>query len=117
MEPNGASAPVVTDNTSMSRYEIRVGKELAGFVDYRLRGGVIDLVHTEVDSRFQGAGLAGRLAQASLDDARARHLAVLPTCPYIRTWIARHPGYADLVPEEHRTKTARPEHPGEGEDS
>lgn len=48
-------------------------------------------------SRFQGAGLAGELAKASLDDARARHLAVVPTCPYIRSWIDRHPGYADLV--------------------
>jgi predicted GNAT family acetyltransferase len=99
MEPDGAGAPAVTDNKVMSRYEIRVGGELAGFVDYRLHGEVIKLVHTEVDPAFQGAGLAGRLAEASLDDARARHLAVLPSCPYIRSWIARHPGYADLVPE------------------
>lgn len=93
MEPT----PVVTDNPDRSRFEVHVGGELAGFVNYRLRGQVISLIHTEVDDRFQGAGLAGELAKASLDDARARHLAVVPTCPYIRSWIDRHPGYADLV--------------------
>lgn len=93
MEPT----PVVTDNPDRSRFEVHVGGELAGFVNYRLRGQVINLIHTEVDARFQGAGLAGELAKASLDDARARHLAVVPTCPYIRSWIDRHPGYADLV--------------------
>lgn len=93
MEPT----PVVTDNPDRSRFEVHVGGELAGFVNYRLRGQVINLIHTEVDARFQGTGLAGELAKASLDDARKRHLAVVPTCPYIRSWIDRHPGYADLV--------------------
>jgi uncharacterized protein len=67
-------------------------------------GQVIDLLHTEVDDRFQGAGLAGKLARASLDAARARHLRVLPTCPYIRSWIRKHPDYADLVPQERRAQ-------------
>jgi uncharacterized protein len=99
MEPNGTGAPgVVTDNPAKSRYELHVGGELAGFVVYRLRGGgVIDLIHTEVGPEFQGAGHAGQLARGSLDDARARHLTVVATCPYIRSWIARHPDYADLV--------------------
>lgn len=104
MEPNGADAPDVRDNPAQSRYEVHVGGELAGFVSYRLRGEQIDLLHTEVDPRFQGAGLAGRLAKASLDDARSRNLSVLPTCPYIRSWIGRHPDYADLVPAERRAR-------------
>jgi predicted GNAT family acetyltransferase len=97
MEPNGTGAPVVTDNTAKSRYEMHVGDHLAGFVNYRLQGEVINLIHTEVDPKFQGAGLAGHLAKSTLDDARARHLTVQPTCPYIRSWIGRHPDYADLV--------------------
>jgi predicted GNAT family acetyltransferase len=95
-------APVVTDNAEKSRFELHVGGELAGFVMYRIRGQAIDLVHTEVDPGFQGGGLASKLAQASLDDARARHMAVLPTCPYIRSWIRRHRDYADLVPADLR---------------
>ena len=98
----GEPAAVVTDNQAESRFEVHVGGELAGFVAYGLRGQVINLVHTEVDPKFQGAGYAARLARASLDEARRRHLAVLPSCPYIRSWIGRHPDYADLVPEDRR---------------
>jgi uncharacterized protein len=99
---DSAGVPVVTDDPAASRYELHVGRELAGFVDYRLRGQVISLVHTEVDPRFQGAGLATHLARFSLDDARKRHLAVLPFCPYILSWIKKHPEYTDLVPKDRR---------------
>jgi uncharacterized protein len=95
-DPGGA--PVVTDNAAQSRFELHVGGEVAGFVTYRIRGQAIDLLHTEVAPRFEGHGLASKLARASLDDARARHMAVLPSCPYIRSWIGKHPDYADLVP-------------------
>ena len=94
--------PSVVDNPAASRYELRADGELAGFVEYRLRDQVISLVHTEVDPRFQGAGLATHLARFSLDDARKRHLAVLPFCPYIQAWITKHPEYTDLVPQDRR---------------
>ena len=98
------AVPVVTDNPAESRYELRLGGELAGFVMYHLRGQQITLIHTEIDPRFQGAGLATDLARFSLDDARKRNLAVVPSCPYIRSWIGKHPGYADLVPEKRRAE-------------
>jgi uncharacterized protein len=98
------SPPVVTDNPAESRYEVRVGGELAGFVVYHLRGQQISLIHTEVDPRFQGLGLASHLARFGLDDARKRNLAVLPSCPYVRSWIGKHPDYRDLVPEDRRAE-------------
>ena len=104
MEPAGTGAPVVTDNPAASRYELHVGAELAGFVTYQLRNHdtVISLLHTEIEPAFQGAGLASHLARYSLDDARKRGLAVLPFCPYIRSWIKKHPEYTELVPEASR---------------
>lgn len=92
----------VTDNPDKARFEIVADGELAGFVQYHLRDGVIAFTHTEVDERFRGHGLAGRLAEASLDAARARHLAVLPYCPFVRSWITGHREYADLVPLDRR---------------
>jgi len=96
--------PVLTNNRAESRYEVRVDGELAGYVIYGLRGQQITLVHTEVDPRFQGAGLASHLARFSLDDARKRNLAVIPSCPYVRSWIGKHPEYADLVPADRRAE-------------
>ena len=104
MESPATDAPVVSDNPAASRYELRVGGDLAGQVGYRLRAHdtVISLLHTEVEPAFQGDHLATHLARFSLDDARERGLAVLPFCPYIASWIRKHPEYADLVPEDRR---------------
>ena len=104
MESAATDAPVVTDNPAASRYELHVGAELAGFVDYRLDGDdpVISLIHTEVKPAFRHAHLATHLARFSLDDARRRGLAVLPFCPYINSWIKKHPEYTDLVPPDRR---------------
>ena len=104
MESAATDAPVVTDNPAASRYELHVGGELAGMVTYQLRGHdtVISLLHTEVEPAFQGHHLATNLARFSLDDARERGLAVLPYCPYITSWIKKHPEYVGLVPQDNR---------------
>jgi len=95
-------AIVVTDHPRESRFDLLVDGQRAGLVQYHLRGQVISLNHTEIDDEFQGRGLAARLARAVLDQARERGLAVLPYCPYIRSWMARHPEYVDLVPAGRR---------------
>ncbi len=92
----------VADNADEKRYEIRVGGELAGFVTYRLRSGLIELVHTEIDEEFEGRGFGSQLISFALDDARERGLAVLPFCPFVNDYMRRHRQYAELVPQERR---------------
>lgn len=94
----------VADNAEAQRYEVTVDGELAGFTQYRRRPELIALVHTEVEPRFEGRGLAGRLIATALDEARADGVAVLPFCPYANAYIQRHLEYADLVPEAFREK-------------
>ena len=102
MESAAAVAPTVTDNPDASRYEMHVGDELAGIISYRLQDATISLLHTEIEPVFQGAHLAGHLARFALDDARERGLVVLPFCPYVGSWIKKHPEYVDLVPQDRR---------------
>jgi predicted GNAT family acetyltransferase len=85
------------DATDLHRFELRSGDELLGFIRYHLRDGVITMIHTEVDPAHGGHGYAARLAQGALDDARERGLAVMPSCPYVASYIEKHPEYADLV--------------------
>ena len=73
----------VADNAGEHRYEVRIGGELAGFAQYRLRPGPIAFIHTEVEGRFEGQGLGGKLIAFALDDVRERGLAVLPICPFV----------------------------------
>jgi uncharacterized protein len=83
---------------------IEVDGEPAGFAQYRDRGSSISFVHTEIDDRYEGQGLGGRLISAALDDVRSRGLAVLPFCPFVRGYIERHPDYVDLVPASRRAQ-------------
>lgn len=94
----------VDDNPGAQRYEISVAGELAGFVQYRLDPRQIALIHTEIDDRFEGRGLGGRLIAQALEDARSRGLAVLPFCPFANAYIQRHPEYVGLVPEKRRAE-------------
>ncbi len=91
--------PLVLDVAEWARFEIHSGGRLAGYANYRLdRSGEIAFTHTEIGPEFAGQGLGGVLVRAALDAARKRHLAVLPECPFVRSWIVKHPDYADLVP-------------------
>ncbi|MDQ0726944.1 GNAT family N-acetyltransferase [Microbacterium sp. W4I20] len=80
----------VTRNDAASRYEIRVGDELAGFAAFDRRPGSIRFLHTEVDDAFQGQGLASRLAFDALTDAAASGDAIVPLCPYIAKYLETH---------------------------
>lgn len=93
---------VVADAPERRRFEVTVDGELAGFLVYRSRKGLLALIHTEVEDRFEGHGLGGRLARFALDQARSEGLAVLPFCPFVNDWMKRHPEYADLVPAAYR---------------
>ena len=95
---------MIIDNAELHRYEIHVDGELAGFVQYRRRPGLIAFIHTEIDTRFEGQGLGSKLIAGVLDEARAAGIAVLPFCPFVNGYIERHPEYASLVPEEFRSE-------------
>jgi uncharacterized protein len=87
----------VADRPNELRYEIEVDGEVAGFLMYRLEPGVIELVHTDVASKWEGKGVGGALVKGALDDVRARGLKMRPFCPFVRAYIKRHPEYQDLV--------------------
>ena len=91
----------VHNNPTEYRYELWADGELAGYTQYGLGHGRIAFVHTEVYDSYEGLGLGSQLAQAALDDARARGLVVMPFCPFIASYIERHlDEYRDLVAPE-----------------
>jgi predicted GNAT family acetyltransferase len=87
----------VTDQPDQLRYEIEVDGELAGFLLYRREPGVLELVHTDVDPKWEGKGVGAALVKGALDDVRARGLKVRPFCPFVTAYLRRHPEYEDLV--------------------
>lgn len=86
----------LTDNTAASRFELPVGDGL-GFVSYRRAAGVLDLWHAEVPAAYAGRGEGSRLARAALELIRSRGERIVPRCPFIANFVARHPEFQDLL--------------------
>jgi hypothetical protein len=100
---SGVSEFPVVDAPDRQRFEIHDGDRVAGFTEYRRQGDAIAFIHTEVAPEYEGKGVASRLISAALDVAREDGATVLPFCPFVRGYIAKHPDcYLDLVPSDLR---------------
>lgn len=87
----------VRDNSAESRYELLVDGLVRGTLHYRTGPESITLVHTEVDPELEGRGLGAHLVRDALEDIRGRGLRIVPVCPFVRSYLERHPEVADLV--------------------
>jgi predicted GNAT family acetyltransferase len=87
----------VRDNAEDSRYELLIDGDVRGSLHYSADPSTVTLVHTEVDRELEGQGLGSRLVHDALEDIRARGLRLVPVCPFVRSYLARHPEYLDLV--------------------
>jgi predicted GNAT family acetyltransferase len=94
----------VRDNPRQAQYEMWVDGKLAGLAAYEQEDGRLALTHTEIDDEHQGQGLAAKLIAAALDAARKADLQVRPYCPYVRTYLQRHPDQVDLVAPDERAR-------------
>ena len=86
----------IVDNPARQRYEAHLGGRAVGYTEYRRVRGRTIFVHTEVDPAMEGKGVGGRLAAGALDDVRAKGLTFSVKCPFIASWLRRHPGYDDI---------------------
>jgi uncharacterized protein len=80
-----------------TRFFVRVGDDEAELAYTRVGPKLIDLQHTYVPESARGHGLAEALATAAFDYAKERGYRVVPTCPFVRGWLAHHPELAPLV--------------------
>lgn len=72
------------------------GKE--AYLRYALRGeGTLDFKSTFVPPELRGRGLAAKVVARGFEYAEENGFKVIPTCPYVETWLERHPRYRELV--------------------
>ena len=66
-------------------------------LDYRQKDDTtLDYAHTYVSPDLRGQGLAGRVVEKALDYAREEGLKVVPSCPFVASFVKHHPEYQDL---------------------
>ena len=86
----------VTHDEGAHRFEIETDAGV-GYLAYRPEGDMLVLLHTDVPVGAEGKGVGSALARAALDHARAEGLGIVPLCPFVRSYLDRHPEYVDLV--------------------
>lgn len=92
-------------NSELSRFDIYVDDELAGFAEFTMKGSTMVFPHTEVHPKFGGKGVGGTLVTFALDDALSHGFKVAPFCPFVARAIGKNPEkYLHLVPEDQRAK-------------
>ena len=86
----------VINNAAHHRFELTVEGHLAA-THYKVAGGVITFIHTEVPPELGGKGIGSKLVKGALDQVRAAGLKVIPECPFVKAYIDKHPDYAGLL--------------------
>ena len=62
--------------------------------------GALDLQHTVVPEVARGQGVGESLVRAAMDHAREQGVQVIPSCPFVQSWLDEHPEARDLVQDE-----------------
>jgi len=96
--------PEVVEDKEQSRYEVHQDGETVAIADYVKGPGTVSFTHTETFDGHKGQGLAGRMIDRALRDARAEELAVVPFCSFVSDYIAQHEEFRDLVPEDRQAE-------------
>jgi predicted GNAT family acetyltransferase len=88
--------PDIKHNVDEHRFETTIDAHVAELT-YRLDGNRIILLHTGVPAEFRGKGIGAALVKAGLDYAAEHGLQVVPRCPFVASYIDKHPEYRPLL--------------------
>lgn len=70
--------------------------DFIGRLTWAERGGVRYAEHTLVPPPIAGQGVAGRLVEAMVADARENNFRIAPVCSYVVAAFKQHPEWADV---------------------
>lgn len=93
-DKTGAPTEVTAEDT---RYTIAVDGQRVGQADFTDRDGQRIFTHTEVNSEFEGRGLATILISEALQQTRDAGLRIVPVCEMVASYVDKHDEFADAV--------------------
>lgn len=88
--------PALINNESIHNFEMTIDGHRS-FIDYRINGGKVHLIHTEVPKELEGKGVAALLVQKTFEYLEERGLKIVPICPYVQHFLKRHPEWNRIV--------------------
>lgn len=83
---------------SSGQYHAAVaGSDAIGHLTWTEHGGVRAAEHTLVPPEISGRGVAAKLVEALVADAREQGFKIDPHCSYVAAAFKRHPEWAELL--------------------
>lgn len=89
----------ITRHDEETRGEYRAhpsDSEAIGRLTYKKNGDVYVADHTLVPPEIGGRGIAAKLVEALIADARDEGFKIVPQCSYVDAAFRRHPDWSDL---------------------
>ena len=86
----------VSRNLALNRFEIVKDGQTA-VAQYELDGAQMTITHIVVPPQIEGQGVGSALAKFAIQTARAQNLTIVPQCPFMAAYFARHPGNDDVL--------------------
>ena len=91
--------PVLNDNTDLKQFELTT-EGFVSKIEYMLIGNKIILTHTEVPIELEGKGTGSLLVKLTLEEIAKRNLLLIPLCPFVASYIKRHPEWMKLLDKD-----------------
>lgn len=87
-----------TDETTHGAYRADVpGSDIAAELTWQARGTARIANHTFTPPEARGKGIALKLVEAMIADAREHGFTIVPQCPYVAVQFKKHPEWADVL--------------------
>lgn len=86
----------MVNNETLHNFEMWIDGQRA-FIDYKILGDIISLIHTEVPKQLEGKGVASALLEKTLSWIEKNNLQIVPLCSYVQHYLERHPEWNKLL--------------------
>ena len=93
----------LTDNEAREQFEM-VTDGILSRIEYKIMGNKIFLTHTEVPHELEGKGVGSKIVKAALEEVESRGLKLIPLCPFVASYIKRHPEWERLLAADVKLK-------------
>ena len=93
----------LTDNKARNQFEM-ITDGILSRIEYMIMGNKIFLTHTEVPKELEGKGVGSKIVKAALEEVESRGLKLIPLCPFVASYIKRHPEWERILASDVKLK-------------
>ncbi len=96
-----ATESTISLNRAKKQFELHTDGKLSLMAFFQPDEHTLALTHTEVDPALEGQGIGSNLVKQVLEYAERQHQKIVPLCPFVATYIKRHPDWQRVVSTEY----------------